>query len=142
MTRYLLLFDCYSLVFCGASSRQRGRDCLLYMLLPLAIAVFFRVRIPWNSRPYFTLSDLRLSLSSPPTTRRVTVEVFDPASSLVFTSSVGLGSSLPSFGADPTENTAYNSPSMVVMGGCLAIGRISFPRERVYREVSQRRQFV
>jgi hypothetical protein len=31
-------------------------------------------------RPYFTVSDLRLPFSSPPTTRRVTVEVFDPAS--------------------------------------------------------------
>jgi hypothetical protein len=29
---------------------------------------------------YFTVSDLRLSFSSPPTTRRVTVEAFDPAS--------------------------------------------------------------
>jgi hypothetical protein len=34
-----------------------------------------RVRVP-----YFTVSDLRLPFSSPPTTRSVTVEVFDPAS--------------------------------------------------------------
>jgi hypothetical protein len=40
-------------------------------------------------RPYFTVSDLRLPFSSPPTTRRVTVEVFDPASTRVFLSSVG-----------------------------------------------------
>jgi hypothetical protein len=39
-----------------------------------------RVRVPWDSRPYFTVSDSRLPFSSPPTTRRVTVEVFDPAS--------------------------------------------------------------
>jgi hypothetical protein len=39
-----------------------------------------RVRFPWDSRPYFTLSDLRLLFPSPPKTRRVTVEVFDPAS--------------------------------------------------------------
>jgi hypothetical protein len=39
-----------------------------------------RVLVPWDLRPYFTVSDLRLSFSSPPTTRRVTVEVFDPAS--------------------------------------------------------------
>jgi hypothetical protein len=37
------------------------------------------VRVPWDLRPYFTVSDLRLPFSSPPTTRRVTVEVFDPA---------------------------------------------------------------
>jgi hypothetical protein len=31
-----------------------------------------RVRVPWISRPYFTVSVLRLTFSSPPTTRRVT----------------------------------------------------------------------
>jgi hypothetical protein len=41
------------------------------------------VRVPWESRPYFTVSDLRLPFSSPPTTLRVTVEVFDPASTRV-----------------------------------------------------------
>jgi hypothetical protein len=30
-----------------------------------------RVRAPWDSRPYFTVSDLRLPISPPPTTRRV-----------------------------------------------------------------------
>jgi hypothetical protein len=39
-----------------------------------------RVRVPWDSRPYFTVSDSRLPFPSPPTTRRATVEVFDPAS--------------------------------------------------------------
>jgi hypothetical protein len=42
-----------------------------------------RIRDPWDSRPYFTVSDSRLPFSSPPTTRRVTVEVFDPASTRV-----------------------------------------------------------
>jgi hypothetical protein len=42
-----------------------------------------RVQVPWDSRPYFTLSDFGLPFSSPPTTRRVTVEVFDPASTWV-----------------------------------------------------------
>jgi hypothetical protein len=41
------------------------------------------LRATLDSRPYFTLSDLRLPISSPPTTRRVTVEVFDPASTWV-----------------------------------------------------------
>jgi hypothetical protein len=40
MTRYLLLFDSYGLVFCGAPSLTRGQVCLLYMLLALASAVF------------------------------------------------------------------------------------------------------
>jgi hypothetical protein len=38
----------------------------------------FRVWVPWDSWPYFTVSDLRLPFWSPPTTRRVTVEVFIP----------------------------------------------------------------
>jgi hypothetical protein len=37
-----------------------------------------RVRAPWDSRPYFTVSDSRLLFLSPPTTRRATAEVFDP----------------------------------------------------------------
>jgi hypothetical protein len=39
-----------------------------------------RVQVPWDLRPYFTVPDLRLPFSSPPTTRRITVGVFDPAS--------------------------------------------------------------
>jgi hypothetical protein len=42
-----------------------------------------RVRVPWDLRPYVTVSDSRLPFSSPPTTRRATVEVFDPASTRV-----------------------------------------------------------
>jgi hypothetical protein len=42
-----------------------------------------RVRVPWDLRLYFTVSDLRLPFSSPPTTRRFTVEVFGPASTRV-----------------------------------------------------------
>jgi hypothetical protein len=40
----------------------------------------WRVRVPWYSRPYFTVSDSRLPFSSLPTTRRAKVEVFDPTS--------------------------------------------------------------
>jgi hypothetical protein len=39
-----------------------------------------RVPVPSDSRPYFTVSDSRLPFSSPRTIRRVTVEVFYPAS--------------------------------------------------------------
>jgi hypothetical protein len=39
-----------------------------------------RVRVPWDSRQYFTDSDLGLPFLSPPTTRRATVEAFDHAS--------------------------------------------------------------
>jgi hypothetical protein len=40
----------------------------------------FRVRVPWDSWPYFTVSEPRLPFWSPPTTRKVTVEIFDLAS--------------------------------------------------------------
>jgi hypothetical protein len=46
-----------------------------------------RVQVPWDLRPYFTVSHLRLPFSSPPTTRRVMVEVFDPASTRVLSAS-------------------------------------------------------
>jgi hypothetical protein len=41
--------------------------------------------------------------------------------------------SLYNLGAHPTENTASKNPSILFMGGCLAIDWILFPRERVYR---------
>jgi hypothetical protein len=39
-----------------------------------------RVKVAWDSRPYFTTSDSRLPFLSPPMTRRATVDIFDPAS--------------------------------------------------------------
>jgi hypothetical protein len=55
--------------------------------------------------------------------------------------SAGVGFSLYSLGADPTENTASSSFSIVI-DSCLAIGRILFPRERVYRAIVQKRPFI
>jgi hypothetical protein len=40
----------------------------------------FRVRVPRDSWSHFTVSDSRLPFSLPPTIRRATMEVFDPAS--------------------------------------------------------------
>jgi hypothetical protein len=82
MTRYLLLFHNYGLVFWGPLSEERTGLSLIYAAGPCHRS-FYRVRVPWDSRPYFTISDLRLPFSSPPTTRRVTEEVFDPASTRV-----------------------------------------------------------
>jgi hypothetical protein len=66
-----------------------------------------RVVVPWDFRPYFIVSDLRLPFSSPPTTRRVTVEVFDPASTRVTAPESHYDwRSLYSLGTDCTENTA------------------------------------
>jgi hypothetical protein len=130
------LCDLCDLFLWGALSDERSGLSFVCAAGPCQRSLS-RVRVPWDLRPYYTVSDLRLPFSSPPTTRRVTVEVFDPASTRVV-----LGSSLYSFGPGPTENTASNTLSIVVMGGCLAIARISFPRERVYRAAAQKRPFV
>jgi hypothetical protein len=89
-----------------------------------------RVLVPWDLRSYFTVSDLRLPFLSPPTTHRVTVEVFDPASTrvkpnlLLATDShyADLAqtyrkhvSHVRKCGADHTENTA----SSVVVKACV-----------------------
>jgi hypothetical protein len=39
--------------------------------------IYSRVRVSWDSRQYFTVPDLRLPFLSSPTTRKVTVELFD-----------------------------------------------------------------
>jgi hypothetical protein len=44
-----------------------------------------RIRVPWDSRLYFTVSDSRILFLSPPSARRATVEVFNPASTRVVT---------------------------------------------------------
>jgi hypothetical protein len=66
----------------GALSDERTRPSVLYAAGPCQRSLS-RARVPWDSRPYFTVSDLRLPFSSRPTTLRVTVEVFDPASTRV-----------------------------------------------------------
>jgi hypothetical protein len=68
-----------TVLFCGVPSLTRGRVCLLYMLLTLVSVVFLGSE-SLGTRDHILLSVLRLPFSSPPTTRRVTVEVFDPAS--------------------------------------------------------------
>jgi hypothetical protein len=60
-------------------SLTRGRVCRLKLPLALASAVILGSESRWT-RDHISLSDTRLPFSSPPTTRRVTVEVFDPAS--------------------------------------------------------------
>jgi hypothetical protein len=82
MTRYLLLFDSYGLVFVGALSGERT-DLSFLHAAGLCQRSLSRVRVPWDSRPYFTVADFRISFSSLPTTHRATVEVFDPASTRV-----------------------------------------------------------
>jgi hypothetical protein len=79
MTRYLLLFDSYGVVFVGRPLWRENGSVFCICCWP-SPAQSFSGPSPWISPPYFTVSVLRLPFSSPPTTRRVTVEVFDPAS--------------------------------------------------------------
>jgi hypothetical protein len=72
-----------TILFLWAVLSDDVRVCLLCMLLALTSRVFLGVRVPWDSWPYFTVLDSRLPLSSSPTTRGATVEVFDPASTRV-----------------------------------------------------------
>jgi hypothetical protein len=73
-------FDSYGLDFVGRPLCREDGSVFCIYLWPSRQLSLSRVRVPWDSRPYFTVSDLRLPFSSPPTTRRVTVEVFEPAS--------------------------------------------------------------
>jgi hypothetical protein len=81
-TRCLLLFGSYGLDLWDALSDERTGLCFVYAAGPYQRSLF-RIRVPWDSRSYFTVSDLRLPFSSSSMTRRVTVEVFDPASTRV-----------------------------------------------------------
>jgi hypothetical protein len=73
-------YDNYGVFFLwGALSDERTGLTFLYASGPCQRNLSL-VRAPWVSRPYFTVSHLRLPFSSPPTTHRVTMEVFDPAS--------------------------------------------------------------
>jgi hypothetical protein len=77
MTRHLLLFDSYGLcderTHLSYAYAAGSHQCSLS-----------QVWVPLDLWQYFTLSDMRLPFSLPPTTRRVMVEVFDPASTRVF----------------------------------------------------------
>jgi hypothetical protein len=79
------IYFCLTVMFLfpwGALSDERMGLSFVYAAGPCQRSLS-RVRVPWYSRQYFTVSDLRLPFSSPPTTRRVTVEVFDPATTRV-----------------------------------------------------------
>jgi hypothetical protein len=72
----------------------------------------FRVRVPWDSWPYFTFSELRHLITSSPTTRKVRVEVFEPASTRE-SESINYVSSLYNFGANRIQITTANGSSTI-----------------------------
>jgi hypothetical protein len=85
-----------------------------------------QVRVPWDLRLYFTVSDLRLPFSSPPTTRRVTVEVFDPPPPHGVVSRLSVGFSLYNLGTDLIEYSDSGGSSIFAFV-------YSLPWKRVYR---------
>jgi hypothetical protein len=87
----------------GAISDERTGLSFVYAACPCQRSLSW-VRVPCDSRPYFTVSDLRLPFSSPPTTRRVTVEVFDPASTQVWVTSAIWSASLPAVASGARSN--------------------------------------
>jgi hypothetical protein len=79
MTRVLLLQTVACLLLWGALSVER-RGLSFTIAASTRQRSNFRVRVPWDSWSYFTVSDWRLPFSSPSTTRRATVEIFYPTS--------------------------------------------------------------
>jgi hypothetical protein len=111
----------------GALSDERTSLSFVYAAGPCQRSLSW-VRVPWSLRSYFTVSDLRLPFSSPPTTHRVTVEIFDPASTRV-TALVIPGISLYSLLTDHAQKTAY-----IVVAKCLPQRCIGASRRRSHRK--------
>jgi hypothetical protein len=91
----------------------------------------FRVWDPWDSWPYFTLSDSRLPSVSSPTPRRATVALFDPARDCT-----KYTSPLYNFGEDQILVSTSKSSSLILFlsvatetclaSSCLAMGYFDF----------------
>jgi hypothetical protein len=102
------------LFLCGALSDERSGLSSVCAAGPCQHNLS-RVQVPWDLRPHFTVSDLRLPISSPPTTRRVTVEVFDPASTRVSVKRPSL------FLYNPSARTPRKTSSSIVKKACLQL---------------------
>jgi hypothetical protein len=76
---WLAIYYCLAvtvLLLWGALSDERTGLSFVYAAGPCQRCLSW-VQVPWDSLPYFTVSDLKLPFSSPPMTRKITVEVFD-----------------------------------------------------------------
>jgi hypothetical protein len=67
---FIKVWQLRSCFFMGLPLEREDGSVICICCWPLP-AQSFSVRVPWDSQSYFTLSDLRLPFSSPPTTRRV-----------------------------------------------------------------------
>jgi hypothetical protein len=77
-----------------------------------------RVQVPWDSRPYFSVSDVRIPFLSPSTTRRATVEVVNPASTRKFYPACTLASFYPCYAAG-IGITSLKSSVFRIRSNCL-----------------------
>jgi hypothetical protein len=112
------------LLIWGAFSLTRGQVCRLQLLLALASAVFLGSESR-GTRDHILLSQIR---DSPPTTRRVTVEVLDPAS-IAFSDLVALIVLKITPRHGPRRNTLFSNVLLLFRVDLLL-------RERVYRAVA------
>jgi hypothetical protein len=78
LTRFLLLSVAGLLIWGALSDLRVGLS--FKIAIGLRLFSHTRVRFPYDSGSYLTVSDSRLLFSSPPKTRKATVEVVDPAS--------------------------------------------------------------
>jgi hypothetical protein len=104
-TRYLFLSYSYVLVSVGRPLWWEDGS-FVFATGPCQRSLS-RVLVPWDLRPYFTVSDLRLPILSPSTTCRVTVEVFDPASTRVTAEICSVSDCHYIDCAPTTQKTAY-----------------------------------
>jgi hypothetical protein len=94
---------------CGALSLTRGRVRHFTIAAGARQRSHSRVLVPWDSRPYFTVSDSRLPFSSPLTTRRARWKYSTPPSHGRTHSLNFRLVRLITLCADRIENTASNS---------------------------------
>jgi hypothetical protein len=132
MTRFLLLSDSCGFVDMGRCLLREDGSVVYNCCCPRQRS-HFRVRVPRVLWPYFTVPDSRLSFSSPSTTRRATVEVFDPASTRDGYNSARVFLMSP-LGADRVEDAVSNS-HFIVARGLVAVGTYLFRGRYLIRGV-------
>jgi hypothetical protein len=152
MTRYLLLFDSYGLVFVGRPLWREDGSVFVYSAGRREHSLS-QVRVPWDSWPYFTVSGLRLPFSSPPilfaspyivsgrTTENTSVSLQWTYANHIENTSCDTGSSIVTFTATLHSNGSYLivtcvfvAAGMCLPSRCLAVGL----HVKIFKETEKR----